>query len=191
MRLLVAAVVVAACIAATVALTGRGSERDARASASSPVRSLGANVARGLGIDPPRTRKAASFTTAAGVVHDIVLAARADGGECLLDIGPGGAGGGGCDADLFADQPVAWNIASDGGPTPERMESLRVAGVARPEVDRIEVVDSAGNVHRARLSGAAFWFELPRGHLRRGVDLTALLVYERSGEPTRISLADG
>jgi hypothetical protein len=101
--------------------------------------------------------------------------------KCVVTSG-GGLASVGCDPAPFADVPVQLLESFAAGPGGKPFHEWQVTGLALPSVARIELVDSAGRRHPVELTaGGAFFFELSRADLVRGVTAVSLLAYGADG----------
>jgi hypothetical protein len=87
-----------------------------------------------------------------------------------------------CDPAPFADSPVQLVESFSAGPGGKPFRTWQVSGIAQASVGRIELLDSKRRHRPVELStGNAFFFELSRADLARGITAVSLLVYGPDG----------
>jgi hypothetical protein len=143
---------------------------------------LPTSMAETLGLDGA-SRKVATW---ADPHSGRAFVARSSSGKtCIVIVRDDESGGAGCNptADPFQGKPFLWTSATEGGPAPADMTRLEFAGVARPDVARIELRDSAGDIHVLTLNpDEGFAFEEPTEALHAGVVPAEILAYSSDGK---------
>jgi hypothetical protein len=145
---------------------------------------------RALRLDPGSVRTLGVYETKRGSRFEVSRGRRDGGQECLIGVGYEGAGHS-CGA-LFAVGPVAVLEAASGGPALEQRSDLEVVGWARPNVARVEVLDSKGRTRRPSLNANnAFVLEFDAADLHAGIGPTFLVAYDAKGvELQRLDLSE-
>jgi hypothetical protein len=135
-----------------------------------------------MGFVPESVHLRGRFTAESGTPFGVYVGRLSDRNlECIILVGGGGSGGG-CDRTLFAYGPIAFVEAASGGPAKSKRTDFELAGVVADSVARLDVVDSLGRVTRIDTStNKAFFFEVKRGDLARGVGVTTLLARDAGG----------
>jgi hypothetical protein len=125
--------------------------------------------------------------TAGAVYAEVVTLG---GAECLVLVADRGDGAG-CGG-LWARGPVAILEGSSGGPELEKRSDLEVVGLARPDVARIAIVDTAGQTRWPVLNeNHTFIVDFTRAELQARVGPAELVAYDRAGaELMRLDLAE-
>lgn len=149
-------------------------------------------LVRAMNLVPDKVQKLGAFTNAAGRVRGLYVAQQTDGRVCLIESGSGGVTpdgrpieqiSGGCDRDLYLGHAFAWRAGSEGGPSAAAMKGYHIIGVAKPEVAKLTVRDSAGGETAVQLrAGGAFLYQAPRAALRAGAQPTTLMAYGADGK---------
>jgi hypothetical protein len=148
-------------------------------------------LVRAMNLVPDKVQRLGAFTNAAGRAQSVYVAEQTNGRVCLIESSSGGFTpdgrpieqiSGGCDRSLYLGHAFAWRAGSDGGPSAAQMNGYHIIGIAKPEVARLVVVDSAGGQSVVHLrAGGAFLYEASRASLRAGVRPTELVAYGADG----------
>jgi hypothetical protein len=148
-------------------------------------------IVRAMSLVPDKVQTVGSFTNAAGRAHKLYVAKQINGRTCLIESSSGGLTpdgrpieqiSGGCDRDLYLGHAVAWRAGSEGGPAAATTTGLHIIGIAKPEVAKLSVRDSAGHETAIALrAGGAFLYQAPRASLRAGVEPVELIAYGADG----------
>jgi hypothetical protein len=175
------ALAVIICVTVAAALTGARAVGGGNAGPPSLTPAL----VQALRLDPASVRPLGTY----GPV-EVAYGRRAGGAECLVAVGDGSAGSA-CGG-LYARGPVAILERSNGGPELEKRSELEVIGLARPNVDQVAVVDTAGRTRWAELNESrTFLIAFTPEELRAGVGPAQLVAYDRAGtELMRLDLAE-
>jgi hypothetical protein len=175
------ALAVIICVAVTAAVTGA---RAVGGDDAGPP-SLTPALVQALRLDPASVRPLGTW----GHV-EVAYGLRAGGAECLVAVGDGSAGSA-CGG-LYARGPVGILERSNGGPELEQRSELDVIGLARPNVARVAIVDTAGRTQWPELNeNRTFVVEFAPAELHAGVGPAELVAYDRAGaELMRLELAE-
>jgi hypothetical protein len=133
------------------------------------------------------------FSTTRGPL-DLYVIPRLDRSKsCVLVLDAKGGGGGGCATDLYHGHAVAWTEGSQGGPEAKAVTERYVAGFAKPGVERVSIVDSAGGLHPVALDAAnGFVYEESAPDLKNGLEPAAIVAANQAGVTIdRQSLTNG
>jgi hypothetical protein len=190
-RRLIVILLFAAVSVAALALTKHSNRPTARAMAARGGDLVDARVNAGSGpdrtfarklLDRSTLRRRDEFATPDGDRFTIYEGRTKDGAKvCVVSAGPGAAGSA-CDTPGFTTSPVLWVEGFSAGPGGTPITAWELSGLAAPNVERLELVDSTGNhrpVHLGR--GNTFFVALSREDLKRGVTATTLNVYAGDG----------
>jgi hypothetical protein len=147
-------------------------------------------LVQALRLDPASVRPLGVFATRSGGRFDVAFARRTTGADCLVTAGYGHTGSG-CGG-LFARGPVAFLETASGGPALAQRSDLEVAGLARPSVARVAVVDTLGRTRWPALNeNRTFMLEFAQAELAAGVGPAELVAYDRTGgELMRVDLSE-
>lgn len=143
-----------------------------------------------LRLDPASVRGLGAYGTKSGARVEVSYGRRAGGAECLVAVG-GGSTGSACGG-LYARGPVGLLERSNGGPKLEQRSELEVIGLARPNVARVALVDTAGRERSPALNAnGTFMVEFSQAELRAGVGPAELVAYDKAGaELMRLDLTE-
>jgi hypothetical protein len=167
-------------VAVVVAVMGARAVRGDDAAPTPGPALLTPALVQALRLDPASVRALGAYGTKSGGRLEVAYGRRAGGAECLVAVGDGSAGSA-CGG-LYARGPVAILERSDGGPALERRSELEVIGLARPNVDRVAVVDTGGRTRWPALNESrAFMVDFAPAELRGGVGPAELVAYDRAG----------
>ena len=177
------------CVAAVAVGSARAIRGDDAASppAQSP---LAPALVQWLRLDPASVRALGAYATMSGARVEVSYGRRIGGTECLVAVG-GGSTGSACGG-LYARGPVGILERSSGGPQLAQRSELEVIGVARPNVARVALVDTAGRERWPALNeNGTFMVEFAQAELRAGVGPAELVAYDRAGvELMRLDLSE-
>jgi hypothetical protein len=175
-------ILLAVAAAVTGARTVRGDD--------APGTPLAPELVQWLRLDPASVRGLGAFGTKSGARVEVSYARRAGGAECLVAVGAGSAGSA-CGG-LYARGPVGILERSSGGPELEQRSELEVIGLARPNVARVALVDTAGRERRPALNeNGTFMVEFSQAELRTGIGPAELVAYDKAGaELMRLDLTE-
>jgi hypothetical protein len=171
--------------ASLVAVRDEGSARAGDGGRMTP------ELAQALRLDPASVRTLGVYRTSRGTRFEVSSGHRRDGAECIVAVGYGGAGSS-CGG-LFASGPVAFLETAGGGPELQKRTDLEIAGLARPDVARVAVVDSRHATRWATLNANhTFMVEFTTADLQAGVGPVELDAYGAAGTQvtTRIDLTE-
>ena len=174
-------------LAVAAAVTGA---RTVRGDDAPGPRPLEPALVQWLRIDPASVRGLGAYGTKSGARVEVSFARRAGGAECLVAVG-GGSTGSACGG-LYARGPVGILERSNGGPKLEQRSELEVIGLARPNVARVALVDTAGRERRPALNeNGTFMVEFSQAELRTGIGPAELVAYDNAGaELMRLDLTE-
>jgi hypothetical protein len=143
-----------------------------------------------LHLDPDSVRTLGAYRTRSGADVEVAYGRRVGGAECLVLVADRGDGAG-CGG-LWALGPVAILEGSSGGPELEKRSDLEVVGLARPNVARVAIVDTAGQTRWPALNeNHAFVVDFTRAELHARVGPAQLVAYDRAGaEIMRLDLGE-
>jgi hypothetical protein len=183
-RLIAVAVLLVAGASAcggTRAQRDRADVRLARAAgaAAAPL-SIPARAVAALQLDAETAERRGTFSIS-GRPHAIFVAPTARGTTCVLDVTEQHVGAG-CSPGLFERHELAWTLGFEGGPRPDTVTGLRVAGVASARVGGVAAELSDGRrVALPLTAGGAFAYDSPPEDVHDGARPAALVALDRAG----------
>jgi hypothetical protein len=167
------------CAAVVVPISGARAVRGDAAPPGKPE-PLAPALVQSLHLDPDSIRSLGAYRTSSGGGVEVVYGRRVGGAECLVLVADRGDGAG-CGG-LWARGPVAILEGSSGGPELEKRSDLEVVGLARPDVARIAIVDTAGQTRWPVLNeNHAFIVDFTRAELQARVGPAELVAYDLAG----------
>ena len=174
-------------LAVAAAVTGA---RTVRGDDAPGPRPLEPALVQWLRLDPASVRGLGAFGTKSGARVEVSYARRAGGAECLVAVG-GGSTGSACGG-LYVRGPVGILERSNGGLKLEQRSELEVIGLARPNVARVALVDTAGRERWPALNeNGTFMVKFSQAELRTGVGPAELVAYDKaSAELMRLDLTE-
>lgn len=132
-------------------------------------------------LDPATAVDYGFFATPSAGPHHLFLAQEHGGGVCLVDLSRQ-AWAVGCNAELFATQPVMFEETFAGGPSRASMNGFVIAGIAQNNVASLDIVDQNGATHHIPISTQhAFVFQMPDASIQAGTQPTVMLARDKDG----------
>jgi hypothetical protein len=115
--------------------------------------------------------------------YELYVATNRDGEECLVQITPG-LFGNGCSPSLLGRKPAAIAEFRSGGPDAARLTAVRVLGITREDVARLEIVSANGSTRGIEVNPQrSFFYEARRADIAEGGAPAALVAYDAAGRP--------
>lgn len=171
--------IVLVCLLPLVAACGV--RHDAATRRHTPASASAATVDSPSSIVRERRHLRATFRSRRGDAFRVFAAEAADTGDtCVVSVGRG-FGARACTARPFERSRALFVESASGGPAGPQRTDFEVSGLLAPDVARATVVDTGGHAWPVQLQGGAFFFELPRAQLARGVDALQLRLYDEAG----------